>query len=114
MVFKYTYVEGKKEQVDALLTKIINYNQESGMLNDQIMRSFKFEHSEDGNGYSGIEVFADAGAATKYYENFMKAPFMEEMMGLSALTTQTSGLITGKKEEIEKCPYIYQFYPADG
>ena len=105
MNFGYTYNEGKKEEVNAILTKIIEYNREAKMFGP-VLYSFSFKEHADGNGYDAQEVFVDAEAVEKYYRNFETCPFMEECMSLASMITSCKSEIIATAEEKTKAPTI--------
>jgi hypothetical protein len=92
MNFSFTYVEGKKDECNAILTKVIEYNKVSNIFGS-IAYSYWMKEHTDGLGYDAQEVFPDAASCEKYYRNFEACPFMEECMTLATLATQTKSEI---------------------
>jgi len=111
MCFSYKYTEGKQEEAKSLLDRVIAYNKEKGMFNGDILTNYRFTPVE--GGYDAIEVFCSAEAATKYYTNFGECPFVQEVMGLAAMVSQTKDSdIIGLAEERNKCAMVEEYYPA--
>ena len=111
--FSYSYNEGCKEKVDAIIDKVIEYNKENGMFDGTVLTNYRFNHIE--NGYEAIEVFVNAEGASRYYEKFQQCPFIEEMMSMAGMIQQNKpGEIIALAEERNKCASIGEFYPNNG
>ena len=109
MTFKYEYKEGRQDEVDALLDKLIVYYREKGEYGP-VLTNFKFEHVE--GGYSAVESFPNAAAYETHATNTLACPILEELMGMAAMITETEAIVHGVASEVAAAPSIAKFYPT--
>jgi len=110
MTFSHVYRAGCQQKVDAVLSRMLAYYEEAGLCGTALL-TFKYEHVDDGAGYSAVQVFADAAAYERWAKETLASPLLGELKSLGSMIGDVDSCLYGDAAEIARSPMLGKFYP---